>query len=175
MTTQTSSITTATFNGVPPSNTTVTIAPSASTITLGGTTTVTTFNRMNGVTVLDPKIIVLTTQTNTLTEAQILAGGTTIFSTFTSATPSTVNDNITVNLPDPTIALEGCFFFLRKIRGAINASSTNWTFTTPSARLVGLQTTANATGQPVASLTQNGLFLRLVVCGFGGTYYWTFI
>lgn len=175
MTTQANTITTATFNGVPPSNFTVDIAPSATSITMGNATTLTTFNRLNEVRVLNPKIIVLTALSNTLTEAQFLAGGTTIYSNYTSATPSTVNDNIVINLPDPTVALEGLFFFFRKMRGSINTINPNFTFNTPSARIVSLQTTANATGQPVATITQSGLFYRLVVCSFGGISYWTFI
>lgn len=174
MTTQANIVLTDTYNG-PHTGNTIDIASSATSVTIGSAVTETFIVKLNEVRVLNPRVLVLTTQINTLTEAQILASGTTIFSTFTSTNPSTVNDNITINLPDPTVALEGLFFFFRKMRGSINPSTTNWTFTTPSARIVGLNTTANATGQPLVSVTQTGLSLRLVVCGYAGTYYWTFI
>lgn len=174
MTTQATSILSNTYNGVPPSNFTVNIAQNAGDVTIGTNLTTTTIPRPSGVKVITPQIRYLTTQTNTLTVAQLIETNI-IASLFSSANPSTVNDNITVNLPTATAELEGMFFFFRKMRGGISASGVSWTFTTPTATLVAIQTTANATGQPVASITQSAFIVRMVVCGSAGIYYWTFI
>lgn len=172
MTTQSGTVTATTLN---PVGTTLNVAPSSTSLTIGSSSTITTINRITDVKVYDPRVWTWTTQTVSPTVADFIANGSTIASTYSSASPSTVNDNITVNLPTPTASLSGMFFFIRKMRGSINTSSTNFTFNTSPASLVNLQTSANATGQPLATITQNGLFFRLLVCGYSGTYYWTFI
>ena len=174
MTTQANSILTPLYNGVPPTNTTVDMALNAGNVTLGGGSTVTTIPRPTSVKVINPAVRYLTTQTNTLTVAELIETNI-VVSLFSSSNPSTVNDNITINLPTATAELEGMFFFFRKMRGAVGASGTSWTFTTPTATIVAINTTANATGQPVSTLIQSSFILRLVVCGYAGTYYWTFI
>ena len=174
MTTRATSILTNTYNGVPPANFTVNIALNAGDVTIGSNLTTTIIPRPTSVKVITPSVRYLSSQVNTLTVAQLIETNI-VVSLFSSANPSTVNDNITVNLPTATAELEGMFFFFRKMRGAISASGVSWTFTTPTATIVSIQTTANATGQPVASITQSAFILRLVVCGTGGVYYWTFI
>ena len=172
MTTQSGTVLTNTLN---PLSTTLNVGTSSTDITIGSSSTTTTINRITNVKVLKPKVYVWTTQIVSPTVADFLTNGTIINSTYSSANPSTVNDNIQVNLPIPTAQLEGMYFFLRKMRGAINGSTINWTFSTSPASIVSISTSANATGSPVASITQTNLFLRMVVCGYGGTYYWTFI
>lgn len=162
-------------NKLNPLSSIVNVAQSSTSITIGGSSTSTTMSRLTDVRVLKPNVYVWTTLTISPTISDFLTNGTIIASTYSSAVPSTVNDNIIVNLPTPTVDIEGMLFFFRKMRGAINSSSTNWTFNTSPASLVGINVTANSTGSPVSTLTQNAVILRMVVCGYAGTYYWTFI
>lgn len=147
------------------------IASSATTINMGNPAGSVNISNLI-VTTVKPKINVLTLQINTFTVDSILAGGSTIVSTYTSANPSTANDSITINLPTPDSRLDGIQFFFRKMRGALNNSSENWRFVTNPSSIIVSSATASTTGHPIAAIGVIALFVRMTVLGINGTYYW---
>jgi hypothetical protein len=120
-------------------------------------------------------IVTISTQTFTPTIASFTTDGTTFVSTYSSANPSIANDIITVNLPVPTSAIEGMIFHFRKIRGAINVSSTNWSFVTSPASIIKSDVTITTSGNPTTTYTVNSLYVRIQVYSYSGVYYWVFL
>lgn len=114
------------------------------------------------------------TQTFSPTVADFLANGTLIISLFN--TIPAINDVITVNLPVPTQALEGCYFMFRKMKGQISNGSVNWTFiTSPASILPGGGTLTSSASVVITTSSFNPGIQRIFVIGNGsGSYYWTF-
>lgn len=145
---------------------------SSTDITIGNNTTVVNIANPNVNTIVS-KVFSPSTQTFTLTINDFLANGTFICPKYTSANPSTVNDVITVNLPDPTSAIEGMFFCFRKIRGALNTSTQNWLFTSPNSSILISSNGLTQSGTPTtSSFAQTALTVRIVVLGYAGVYYY---
>jgi hypothetical protein len=138
-------------------------------VTIGNTNNSILLNAPTTINSTKQKITYFTTQTNTLTVANILASN--FFgSTYSSANPTVTNDIITVNLPTPTVAMEGMTLTFRKIRGAVGTATTNWTFVCPTSSFVQTGLTAST---PTVSTQNNGSTLvRYTVLGYGGVYYY---
>jgi len=162
-------------NKLNPLSTTLNVAPSSTSLTIGSTFTTTTINRINDVKVAKPKVYVWNASIVSPTVDDFLANGTVICSIYSTANPSTSNDIITVNLPTPTEKLEGMIFFFKKLRGSANSASNNWVFNCSSYSIVDITATITTTGQPRTTYAQIGTIIRMLVCGYEGSYYWTFI
>lgn len=171
MTTQTESVLTNNLNSL---GTTLTIGQSSTSVSIGSTNSITNIPRINAK-VVKPKVVYITTTSFSPTISDFFTNGTIFNSTYSSANPSTINDIITINLPTATAELEGMYFLFRKTRGAINGTSQNWTFTTNPASIVPIGASITTSGYPIASISQNVIFQRLIVCGYNGLYYWCFI
>jgi hypothetical protein len=168
MSTQTNTLLTNNLDSVTSSQS---IGSSLNTLTIGNTSNAVSIGNLYSTSV-KPKVYVFSTQTITLTVANILLNGSIINSTYSSANPSTVNDIITVNLPVATSAIDGVYFIFRKMRGALNGSSQNWNFVTSPASLINGTTTVSTSGIPTTTLVSSTLVVRLQVIGLNGTYYW---
>ena len=115
-------------------------------------------------------ITYFTSQTNTLIVADILASN--LFgSTYSLANPTTTNDVITVNIPTPTSDMEGMTLVFRKLRGALNTSTTNWTFTCPTSTIVVNSLTASAP-PTLSTLSVSTLVSKFTVLAYSGSYYY---
>lgn len=154
---------------------TLSMGATSTSITIGGTSTTTTIQNVQDYACIDSNVITLVSQNNTLTIENFIEGGQVINSTYTSATPSTVNNIITINLPTPDARIEGVTFLFRKTRGAINTSSANFTFSTTTNCIVSFTTGITMTGQPTNSISSNALVFRFIVLEYSGTYYWVAI
>ena len=157
------------------------------TLTIGDTSTginITSpsiINTINGVNSIQPNLVIMTTQSYTVTLESLSSSGTTFISTYSSAPTSTSNDLITVALPTPTSAQEGITLTFRKMAGMLNNSSDNWNFTTNPFRIIVITGNLSFGSTPVSSNTQAGSFSRIQCIGsppFGGgdtVYYWVFV
>lgn len=155
------------------SSTTLTIG--GNTINVGGSSNIINVERLIASTSVKQNIYYFSTQTFSPTVADFLANGTFCMSLYSSANPSTLNDNITVNLPVPTSQLDGCYFCFRKLRGQLNNSSVNWSFYTTTPTLLAGGATLTSSASPLVSFTSfNPGIQRVYVLGYAGSYYWTF-
>lgn len=121
------------------------------------------------------KVYYFSTQTFSPTVADFFANGTLVISLFSSQTISTANDLITINLPPPTVALDGCYFIFRKLRGIFNNGTTNFTFNTSPASILPAGASLTSGTAPIASSQSfNPGIVRAYVVSYLGTAYWTF-
>lgn len=133
-----------------------------------------TLNAKNygGVVGIYQKTTYLTTQINTITSGSIITDGMVYMSNYSSASPSTINDIITINLPTPTASLEGFTLTFRKLRGSIDNSTTNWTFVAPSPLILSTTRSLTTTGGANAISNQTGLTIKYIIAGYLGVYYY---
>lgn len=122
------------------------------------------------------KVYYFSTQTFSPTVANFLNNGTIVISLFSSQSPiSTANDIITINLPPPTLALDGCYFIFKKLRGIFSNGTTNFTFnTTPASFLPAGSSLTSGTTPITSSQSFNSGIVRMYVVSYLGTAYWTF-
>ena len=135
-----------------------------------------TIGNLGTINLIKPKVVIITTQSYTVTVGDIIAGS--IFSsTFSSAPTLTVNDIITINLPTPTADIEGIIVQFRKLRGGASNSTQNWIFNCPTSSLIlSNAVTLTTSGQPTSTATPTNYQQRMTVLkyfdGSTTTYYW---
>ena len=142
--------------------------------TLTYTPSTDTLNTKNygGVVGIYQKTTYLTQANNNITSGSIITDGMIYMSTFSSTDPSIANDIITVNLPTPTVSLEGFTLTFRKLRGSFDTASTNWSFVAPSSLILSTTRTLTTPGGANAISNQNGLTIKYIIAGYLGVYYY---
>lgn len=171
MTTNSTTIKTNELNSI---STNLTIGDTGSTVNLGATSNIISLNNVITPSIKQ-KVYYFSTQTFSPTVADFLANGTICISLFSSANPSTANDIITVNLPVPTIQLEGTYFIFRKIRGIFNNTTTNFIFNSSPASILGNTGTLTTGSSPLVSTASfNPSIHRIYVMAYLSTYVWAF-
>lgn len=135
------------------------------------TSTLTTQN-LGNIAGIYQKTKYLTNQSNTITIGSIITDGMIYMSTYSSAYPSIINDVIAIDLPTPTASLEGFTLTFRKMRGSVDTTSPNWTFSAPGSYILSTTRSLTTTGGANASSTQNDLNVKFIIAGYSNVYYY---